>query len=220
MKREELDKLRAKYLEGQTSLEEERKLKEFESEEFFGMLSPSKEKMEWGFDDFMSKVEEKESEGAKVIPFRKRLIALTSIAASLLLGILLIRQFVEHKDQVDRPVIAQVEAANQAMDVNKPADAANLPEKRVGPRVQSTPESSLNSTVIASKKKSKKTVQDVPVELDQMQEDELYVEINGVRIYDEDKALEVTETALHLATSNLRKGMEGVEHLKYLKIEI
>lgn len=219
MKREELDKLRAKYLEGQTSLEEERKLKEFESEEFFGMLSPSEEKMEWGFDDFMSKVEEKESEEPKVIPFRKRLIALTSIAASLLLGFLLVRQFVELKDQVDRPVIAQVEAAHQAMDVKKPADAVSLPEESVEPIVQSKPESSLNSTVIASKKKSRKKVQ-VPVELEQAQEDELYVEINGVRIYDEDKALEVTETALHLATSNLRKGMEGVEHLKYLKIEI
>lgn len=219
MKREELDKLRAKYLDGQTSLDEERKLKEFESEEFFGMLSPSEEKMEWGFDDFMSKVEEHESAGAKVIPFRKRLIALTSIAASLLLGILLIRQFVEQKDQVDKPVIAQVETAHQAMDVKKPSDAVRLPEESVEPRVQSKKESSLNSPVIASNKRSVKKVQ-VPVELDQVQEDELYVEINGVRIYDEDKALEVTETALHLATSNLRKGMEGVEHLKYLKIEI
>lgn len=219
MKREELDKLRAKYLEGQTSLEEERKLKKFESEEFFGMLSPSEEKMEWGFDDFMSKVEEKESEGPKVIPFRKRLIALTSIAASLLLGILLIRQFVEQKDQVDKPVIAQVEAAHQAMDVKKHSDAVSLPEESVEPRVQPKQESSLNSSVIASNKRSVKKVQ-VPVELEQAQEDELYVEINGVRIYDEDKALEVTETALHLATSNLRKGMEGVEHLKYLKIEI
>ena len=219
MKREELDKLRAKYLEGQTSLEEERKLKKFESEEFFGMLSPSEEKMEWGFDDFMSKVEEKESEGAKVIPFRKRLIALTSIAASLLLGFLLVRQFVEHKDQVDRPVIAQVEAAHQAMDVKKHSDAVSLPEESVEPKVQPKQESSLNSSVIASNKRSVKKVQ-VPVELKQAQEDELYVEINGVRIYDEDKALEVTETALHLATSNLRKGMEGVEHLKYLKIEI
>ena len=219
MKREELDKLRAKYLEGQTSLEEERKLKEFESEEFFGMLSPSEEKMEWGFDDFMSKVEEKEPEGPKVIPFRKRLIALTSIAASLLLGILLIRQFVEQKDQVDKPVIAQVEAAHQAMDVKKHSDAVSLPEESVEPRVQPKQESSLNSSVIASNKRSVKKVQ-VPVELEQAQEDELYVEINGVRIYDEDKALEVTETALHLATSNLRKGMEGVEHLKYLKIEI
>ncbi|WP_156307117.1 hypothetical protein [Sphingobacterium endophyticum] len=220
MKREELDKLRAKYLDGQTSLEEERKLKEFESEEFFGMLSPSEEKMEWGFDDFMSKVEEHESDGAKVIPFRKRLIALTSIAASLLLGILLIRQFVEQKDQVDKPVIAQVEAAPQAMDVKKPSDAVSLPEESVEPRVEPKQESSLNSPVIAFNKRSVKKVQEVPVELEQVQEDELYVEINGVRIYDEDKALEVTETALHLATSNLRKGMEGVEHLKYLKIEI
>jgi len=30
----------------------------------------------------------------------------------------------------------------------------------------------------------------------------------------------VTETALHFAASNLKKGMEGVENIKYLKIEI
>lgn len=219
MKKEELDKLKAKYLAGNTSLEEERKLKELGSDEFFGMLQQPEEKMDWDFEDFMQELEEKPMTEKKIVPISRRIIALTSIAASLLLGFFIVRQFMDSKNLDVEPRIASTSVIDSVMDVERPTSspAELIPSDTYNQL--STEESALNPVQIAAVKKSVKK-KEKPTEVSNALDDEFYVEINGVRIYDEEKALEVTETALHLATTNLKKGMEGVEHIKYLKIEI
>ena len=206
MKKEELDKLKAKYLAGNTSLEEERKLKELGSDEFFGMLQQPEEKMDWDFEK-------------KVVPINRRIIALTSIAASLLLGIFIIHQLMDSKNPEVEPRIASTSVIDSVMDVERPASSPNESSSANSHQHLVTEEIVSNGFQIAAVKKSVKK-QEKPAEVSNALDDEFYVEINGVRIYDEEKALEVTETALHLATTNLKKGMEGVEHIKYLKIEI
>lgn len=219
MKKEELDKLKAKYLAGNTSLEEERKLKELGSDEFFGMLQQPEEKMDWDFEDFMQELEEKPMTEKKVVPINRRIIALTSIAASLLLGIFIIHQLMESKNPEVEPRIASTSVIDSVMDVERPASSPNESSSANSHQQLVTEEIVSNGVQIAAVKKSVKK-QEKPAEVSNALDDEFYVEINGVRIYDEEKALEVTETALHLATTNLKKGMEGVEHIKYLKIEI
>ena len=219
MKKEELDKLNAKYLAGNTSLEEERKLKELGSDDFFGMLQQPEEKMDWDFEDFMQDLEEKPMTEKKVVPINRRIIALTSIAASLLLGFFIIRQLMDSKNLEVEPRIASTSVIDSVMDVERPTSAPVEATATSTHQHLVTEESVANRVQIAAIKKSVKK-QEEPVEVSNALDEELYVEINGVRIYDEEKALEVTETALQLATSNLKKGMEGVEHIKYLKIEI
>lgn len=219
MKKEELDKLKAKYLAGNTSLEEERKLKELGSDEFFGMLQQPEEKMDWDFEDFMQELEEKPMTEKKVVPINHRIIALTSIAASLLLGFFIVRQLMDNKNLDVEPRIASTRVSDSVMDVERPTSDP-IESTSVNSHQHLVAEESVSNGVqIAAVKKSVKK-QEKPAEVSNALDDEFYVEINGVRIYDEEKALEVTETALHLATTNLKKGMEGVEHIKYLKIEI
>ncbi len=224
MKKEELDRLKAKYWEGKTSLEEERRLKELEEEEFFTMLKEPEEKMDWNFDDFMQGVSEEEKpEVKKVVPMTRRIITMTAIAASLMLGFFLIRQMVSSNVDQVKPVIAQTEVNNKILDIENP-DADN----REGLQVQEETPDVINPTVKTSRNKQTQMVSNKKsngksqerLKVEHAIEEEFYVEINGIKIYDEKKALEVTETALQLATSNLRKGMEGVENIKYLKIEI
>lgn len=219
MKKEELDKLKAKYLAGNTSLEEERKLKELGSDEFFGMLQQPEEKMDWDFEDFMQDLEEKPMTEKKIVPINRRIIALTSIAASLLLGFFIVRQLMDNKNLDVEPRIASTSVSDSVMDVERPTSSPGELIPSDTHKQLSTEESAVNPVQIAAVKKSVKK-QEKPTEVSNALDDEFYVEINGVRIYDEEKALEVTETALHLATTNLKKGMEGVEHIKYLKIEI
>ena len=72
MKREELERLRAKYWAGKSSLEEERFLKdESDSEPYFSLLKDTgKEKMELDFDTFLEKTESRVNEDlVQVHPF-------------------------------------------------------------------------------------------------------------------------------------------------------
>lgn len=219
MKREELDKLKAKYWEGKSSLEEERRLKELEDEEFFSMLRKPEEKMNLDFESFMDLAEKEMPAEKKIIPFSRRIIMLTSIAASLLLGFFLIRQFNDQKDHQEINKVAVSNERPKPLDVESPKSTPVELVEAKGPDVHVESKGPLKSVQLASTRKSRERATET-MQTNPSPDEELYVEVNGVRIYDEEKALEVTETALHFAASNLKKGMEGVENIKYLKIEI
>lgn len=222
MKREELDKLRMKYLEGQTSIEEERRLKSLEEDEFFSALNEPEEKMDWSFESFLEQAEE-ESPKKKIVPISRRIIMITSIAAAVLMGFFVIRQMVENRvsnsDLLSKevghevaPMIAHQEVGAQALNVERPKEEpqAVVVEKEVSKYV---PKKDARKTVQMASMSDRTVNKEEPVKVTHALEDELYVEINGVRIYDEEKALEVTETALHLATSNLKKEWKELKTL-------
>lgn len=223
MKKEELDRLKAKYWEGKTSLEEERRLKELNDEKFFTSLQKPETEMNWEFDEFMQRAAEQEvPKLKKVVPITRRIIMITAVAASVVAGFFLIRQIAEPNEDISQTITAQVEINNQLLDVENPKtdDKVRLTE-------DDTPEINTpllrarelkNSYAVSDKRGPQKSKESSTPE--QAMEEQLYVEINGVKIYDEEQAIKVTETALQLATSNLKKGMEGVENIKYLKIEI
>ncbi len=216
MKREELDKLIEKYFAGNTSLEEERRLNELENEEFFNSLKEPAEKMDWDFESFLEKTNEVEEDvkQAKVIPLKRRIMLFTSIAASLLLGFFFVQQLIiRNTVKIESHIAYQQTETKETVDNYNSVKDETPKEETIADPIKKV----YAPAQLASVKKVERKAQVVEtVE----PEDEMYVEINGVRIYDEEKALEITETALHLATSNLKKGMEGVENIKYLKIEI
>lgn len=221
MKKEELDRQKAKYWEGKTSLEEERKLKELEDEKFFSALQPSEETIDWDFDDFIQQANEKKPE-IKVQPLARRIIPMTAVAAALILAFFLIRQIVESNSDLAKPVIAQAELDNQVPDVQKPkAKDKGLTDRDDTPRIANSPRRPTEARHLphaSNKIDQKKSTEEIKVA--PAPQEQYYVEINGVKIYNQEKAIEITETALQLATSNLRKGMKGVKNIKYLKIEI
>lgn len=214
MKREELDRLREKYYAGNTSLEEERLLKEGEGEKFFAALKRPEEKMDWDFDSFMEATkEEQNSEPAKVLPLKRRIILLAGIAATFILGFFFVRQWMVNPTKVESHIAFQeVKKEN----INEMENIPNVRSEYAGTASDNVEYDAPIRSTSVKKAASKASVASASHE----PENEMYVEINGVRIYDEEKALEVTEAALHLATSNIKKGMEGVENIKYLKIEI
>lgn len=224
MKNEELDRLRAKFWKGKTSLQQERRLKELEEDKFFAMLQEPEQKMDWDFDDFVQQVNQQEKpKEKKVIPMTRRIITMTAVAASLIVGFFVIRQIVELDVDEVKPILVRTETNNQILDMEYPEtkDKEGINDQNDTPEI-SKPLVKVtgveDSPIIANKKshqESKESFKPAHVI-----EEQLYVEINGVKIHDEEKAIEVTETALLLATSNLRKGMKGVENIKYLKIKI
>lgn len=222
MKKEELDQLRAKYLQGETSLEEERLLKEHADDAFFGGLKEPSGKMDWDFEAFMEATTVEEGvKDARVVNLPKRIIMITSIAASLLIGFLIFRP----KDDVVQP-INQKQIAEHSVADNTTAHAETL--QQVQPETIEVTEPKREKVVVASVPVSKRRPQSSSRRAGKMEMDKssteveegLYVEVNGVRIYDEQKALEITETALSLATSNLKRGVAGLEKIKHLNIEI
>lgn len=221
MKNEELDSLKAKYWAGKTSLEEERRLKALEEDAYFSALKDPKKEMDWEFETFMNSVDaDTEKDNSKVvIPLYKKVLRFSSIAAALIIGFFLI------KNMQDKPVADQVEQLS-SMEKELPAqtpdteivsrDLNQNPQEEL-PKVETHP---TRIAQVKPAKQSTKVKSDRLVASTTVQEEELFVEVNGVRIYDEEKALEVTEAALQLASNNLKQGMKGIEKIKYLHIEI
>lgn len=222
MKKEELDQLRAKYLQGETSLEEEHLLKEHADDAFFGGLKEPSGKMDWDFDAFMeATIVEKGAKDASVVNLPKRIIMIASIAASLLIGFLIFRPKEDARQPIDQKQIAEHRKAD-----NRIANA-EAPQQVQRERVEVAEpkrEEAIAASVPVSKRRPQSSSRRAgKMEMDKSStevEEGLYVEVNGIRIYDEQKALEITETALSLATSNLKRGVAGLEKIKHLNIEI
>lgn len=223
MKREELDRLKAKYLQGESTLEEERLLKEHSDDAFFGSLGKPTQEMDWDFDSFMNNVEEsKLREERQVFSLPRRILMLTSIAASLLIAFIIFRnQDTGKLDGLNNQSVAHqsTDSINEAVEQEIPTKTLEKVEHRSA-LPQSKLIASVNQSSKVSKKVSKKAVARKSESISPASEDILFVEVNGVRIYDEEEAIEITQTALNLATNNLKRGIAGVERIKHLNIEI
>ncbi|MGV6944422.1 hypothetical protein [Sphingobacterium kyonggiense] len=228
MRNEELDRLKAKYLAGNTSLEEERQLKELEEDAFFAALKQgdkSSEQMDWDFDAFMQDVDTKETneqQPNKVRPLFRMIIGFSALAASLLLAFFLIRN-----NKVENATELTNTLAHQEVEPSKPRNEVetilDVPAKDFGKQepLETEVKTSPTKPPMHLARDTKSTGQNKAIQaIEELDSEGLYVEVNGVRIYDEEKALEVTESALQLATANLKAGMKSVEKIKYLSIEI
>ncbi|WP_270088311.1 hypothetical protein [Sphingobacterium sp. SYP-B4668] len=221
MKREELERLRAKYWAGKSSLEEERFLKdESDSEPYFSLLKDTgKEKMELDFDTFLEKTESRVNEDVvQVHPLKSSVYWKygLSLAATVLLVIGGVWMFVQHGNRESAPKSTGI--AKESIDVNisdvRPLDV-QLPAENSNRMVSTVVGTVSNNKEHRIKRKyQSKSVGKRP------NEESFYVEVNGVRITNEDEALRITHSVLTLASSNIGKGIDGVRKLKHLTIEL
>ncbi len=210
MKKEELDKLKENYWSGNSSLEEEKLLKDQVNEPFFNQLKIDDTKMDWEFEDFMAQVNDSSETNTNrpVLKFNKMIIAFSAIAASLILGFYFIKPADDHE------IMKETRIANQedsTIEQTKPITHVVKPQQQI-----------IAYTEVKEAKSSlqKRNTAKVNPTAEIHSEEQFYVEVNGVRIYDEEEALEITETALQLASTNLKAGMKGVEKIKYLNIQL
>jgi len=234
MRNEELDRLKAKYWAGETSLQEERRLKELEGDGYFQSLKDSPETMDWNFEDFSEKLEESAGQPKDFAdknretdrPIIKRLIPFLAIAASLLIAFFVVNRF-QDKETNNRDQIVKI--SDTEMEKVQPLERETI-QPVEGELLQQVEKESImfpspkrtskgTDTRLANKVKQIAKSKTQPA-IEKLPEEEMYVEVNGVRIYDEEKALAVTEAAIQLATTNLKAGMKGIEKVKYLHIEI
>lgn len=123
MKTEQYKALEKKYLEGKTTLEEERLLKEHSEEGLFHSLKTAKEEtMDWDFNDFLNKAEK-----GKVIPIssnqNNRIPKAFWLAASviLLFGLAIGYQFWKPSTEINQTTIANnnsIEETNMYVENN------------------------------------------------------------------------------------------------------
>jgi|GEM_PF-829287 len=220
MKKEELERLKARYWDAESSLEEELFLKN-EDDSYFSLLKEAgKEEMELDFASFVSRIEHTPKDSMEPLYLLKRSYWRYGIAVAatflLMLGgtWMLIDNgpqevklgSVKRDNQIKNPVISNI----KPLDVQLPIDY----NKRFATINYRTEPDEQIHRITKSKER------DSFVQEDDHHHEDFYVEVNGVRITDEDEALRITHSALTLASSNIEKGIEGVRKLKHLAIQL
>ncbi|UIR56417.1 hypothetical protein LZQ00_01035 [Sphingobacterium sp. SRCM116780] len=214
MKKEELEQLKAKYLAGETSLAEEKLLKEHREDAYFSVLGEQGgEEMNLDFEQFLATAEEKIV--IHQLPKRNLWKILSSIAAAVLLICLGVWYFPNNKNtSTEHERISQTKPLKEVLKDDVVTVKPVLDTKENTEKV---------SHRLAQFKKhvpKKHAPVLVPESENQVTPQEFYVEVNGVKITNEAEALQITEEALQFASLNLKKGMKEVENIKCLNIEL
>ncbi|MGJ1430208.1 hypothetical protein ACR79M_01050 [Sphingobacterium spiritivorum] len=214
MKKEELERLKAKYWAGESSLEEDRMIREAEeADPYFSVLKAAEEEMNLQFDDFMNTVEpeHQQNEKRKIRSIYRTL----SVAASLLF----IAGGIWYFNATPKDNTNLVKTTDTKPDATSPVkkETQKLPEVST---IQPAVETPVRIAAIRHPQKKKTTKREIAEKTSvSATENELYVEVNGVKVYNEE-ALKITEEVLTLASNNIRKGLEATQNIKYLTIEL
>ncbi|KKX48976.1 MULTISPECIES: hypothetical protein [Sphingobacterium] len=216
MKKEELKKLEAKYLAGETTLAEERLLKEQSEEGYFSVLSKQdKAEMPLDFESFLTTTEKVQSVH---LPQKRKIWTLFSSIAAAVLVICLGIWYLPNQKAVEEEEVATLKIPSKEHHEKDIIETKPLVENK-----ESEKKLSRNSTVVRiDTYNSDRSVLKPELDLasEPLASEEFYVEVNGVKITDEAEALKITENALLFASSNLKKGMKEVENIKCLSIEL
>jgi hypothetical protein len=221
MKKEELERLKARYWAAESSLEEERFLKN-DSDSYFSLLKEAeREKMELDFDSFVNRIERTPEDSIESLSLSKRIsywkygIAVAATFLLMIGGVWMLIDSdpqevklgsVKKDNQIKDPVISDIKLLDVRLPVeyNKSLATTNY---------RTEPDKQIHRD-IRRKQTDSFVLEKAP------DHENFYVEVNGVRITDEDEALRITHSALTLASSNIEKGIEGVRKLKHLAIQL
>ena len=229
MKDKKLKELEDKYFNGQSSLEEEKELKNSDSI-FFQSLNQEKEvKMDWSFADFESQI----NEDQKYSVWWNRSWVKYAAAAVLLMTVGL-ALFLNQESAIQEPVIAKKE-----MKELKPADK-KLPDDqnidtavpnlndglstRESRKAMRTAETFKRPKVKRPAKKEWNVKKDVVAESLESTTGEAYqadyVVLNGKPVANEEEAVELTLKSLGLLANNLENGVDKAMNIKQMSITI
>lgn len=214
MKKDRLKDLEDRYWEGKTSLADEQCLKEVRDNTYFKSLKAAKkEQMDWGFDDFIHQAEEVEERVIQASePIGRPIWKYMAIVAALFLT-----GFLFLKDRRTSPDIKEtnvhvVQEAGKEGSTNLLVEPDILAIIRDEKEVRTMPQRMEGMRQEARKEK--------PVQEYTAPNEEAYVLVNGMPIYDESEAEKIVLASLQLMADNLQEGREAVEKMKYIKVKL
>ncbi|KUG10048.1 hypothetical protein BEI02_16465 [Elizabethkingia sp. HvH-WGS333] len=237
MKTDRSKQYKDQYFAGNSSEAEEKWLKDFSDDVFFKTLREEKEvTMDWSFEDFMEKVEERPIPAKKIqLTTKPGLSKWYWMAAGFIIflslgGYLFFNQ--KPITDVTTTSVAKTEPAkNNTLAIQEPQTTP--PETNIQPSVITTETEKEEITekenikVLAQKKPLAKkekeiiettSVKSVPETGTEASYNPNYVLINGKPVYDEEEAVDLTKKSLNLLASNLDKGIEKVGLIKHLSV--
>lgn len=229
MKDKKLKELEDKYFNGQSSLEEEKELKNSDSI-FFQSLNQEKEvKMDWSFADFESQI----NEDQKYSVWWNRSWVKYAAAAVLLMTIGL-SLFLNQESIIQGPVLAKKETKEPKPANKKPLGDQNIeiavPNNNDGVSMEDsrkamrTAETFKRPKVKRPAKKEWNVKKDVVAESLESTTGEAYqadyVVLNGKPVANEEEAVELTLKSLGLLANNLENGVDKAMNIKQMSITI
>ncbi|MBB1642585.1 hypothetical protein [Sphingobacterium sp. UME9] len=228
MKDKKLKELEEKYFNGQSSLEEERVLKNSDNA-FFQSLNQEKNKtMDWSFEDFQSEINDDKK---RIVWWNNSWIKYA--AAAMLVMAIGIALFLNQESAIQGPVLAKKE-----MSESKPADKKLLDDQNIeitAPKLNdevSAEDSgkAMRTAETFKRPKVKKQAKDwivkkeVVTESSELTTEESYradyVVLNGKPVVNEQEAVELTLKSLGLLANNLENGVDKAMNIKQMSITI
>lgn len=192
------------------------------------------EKMDWNFEDFLKKTEEKPEE-TKVIPLQKKSGGGSQkwywMAASLatLFGMMMffnpditeptLKPIASNEsNSSEKPAQTNIIKPTENQDINNNSNTIKVAENYVKPTKKINHEFRNEHQNIASQ--PSKTVENSTEILENPAEEYSadYVIVNGKKIYNEEEAIDITKEAFQLFASNVTKTINQAEPIKNLSI--
>lgn len=228
MKDKKRKELEDKYFNGQSSLEEEKELKNSDSV-FFQSLNQEKDvKMDWSFADFESQI----NDDKKYIVWWNRSWVKYAAAAVLLMTIGL-ALFLNQESAIQGPVIAKKEIKEL-----KPGDKKLLEDQNIETADRNINDGisledsrkAMRTAETFKRRKEKKQAKDWTVKKEVVTESlestagesyqADYVVLNGKPVANEEEAVELTLKSLGLLANNLENGVDKAMNIKQMSITI
>ena len=238
MKTNDYNKIYTKYLEGESSSEEENFLKESaenqEDKAWFDVLKEEKQiQMDWSFEEMLEKAENRE----KIVQLKPWYLRKSIYGAADSIALLISFLLYQNTQQVDTITTTTVDPkttnnisqsnVNQnvtTVQVATKDDVNNVPKNDV-PKVAHLPK----KRVVKSKPKDEKIVTTLidtvmapiaQVVVDTLQYKPSYLVVNGVEIKDEEKAIELTLNSLGLVRRQFQEMASVMDDLKKMQIKL
>ena len=225
MKKLKLEDNETKFWLGESSLQEEKSLKsETENPYFEALKQEGREKMDWGFEDFLQKVETTEETTNKVIRPNFNMRTFWWIAASISAVLVLLWITIPQKNT--QPVVAY---NTPAPIQNKKTDTLNKQPTFVNNSKINKNATVVTSSINASKSLGKRhqkvaaptSNKTVVLETDSLGAYEpQFVLINGKPVHDENEAIKITKESLALLSDNINRGAQHLAVVKDLSIHL
>ena len=228
MKDKKRKELEDKYFNGQSSLEEEKELKNSDSV-FFQSLNQEKDvKKDWSFADFESQINGEK----KYIVWWNRSWVKYAAAAVLLMTIGL-SLFLNQESIIQGPVLAKKETKELKPANKKPLGDQNIeiavPNNNDGVSMEDS-RKAMRTAETFKRPKVKKQTKDWTVKKEVVSESlestigesyrADYVVLNGKPVANEEEAVELTLKSLGLLANNLENGVDKAMNIKQMSITI
>lgn len=212
------------FFAGKLTNEQEKQLKNKDEDSFFEVLREEKEiKMDFNFDDFMTKVEENQPKEIEKSKGNQHFLwQISGIAASVLIVIGLFFFFNQSKEEEKIPAIVKtIESKKTAEQAVKPIEV----KKEIvsnQPTVREEVEEIQKITKTIKEKKS--TIQPIEQEITKPESAEEYssdfVVVNGQPVENIEEAKVLAYTTMKLFSKNVDQGAKAIGQLKSLSIEL